>query len=188
MKILNVMVGALLLAAAPIAAQAEEMSYSYIDLGYNEVDIDGGPTGDGIGLRGSVGFAENFFVFADYSMFDFSGGVDVDLYSIGFGGRLEIADQVDLVGRLGYAKADASAGGFSIDDSGYLVSAGVRAQVADGFELEGHVIYTDFGGGADDTAVAVAARYFFTKNFAVGAEYQLSDDADTLFAGVRFSF
>lgn len=188
MKIMNVMVGTLLLATAPIAAQAEDMSYSFIDLGYTEVDIDNGPTGDGVGLRGSVGFAENFFVFADYAMFDFSGGVDVDLYSVGFGGHLAIADSVDLVGRAGYAKADASAGGFSVDDSGYLISAGIRAEVADGFELEGNVIYTDFGGGADDTAVAVAARYFFTKNFAVGAEYQLSDDADTLFAGVRFSF
>lgn len=188
MKIVNAMVGTLLLATAPIAAQAEDMSYSYVDAGYTEVDIDNGPTGDGFGLRGSVGFAENFFIFADYSSFDFDGGVDVDLYSVGLGGRIGIADDVDLVGRAGYVEADASAGGFSIDDDGYLVSAGVRAQVAEGFELEGNVIYTDFGGNADDTAVAVAARYFFTENFAVGTEYQLSDDADTLFAGVRFSF
>jgi len=188
MKIVNAMVGTLVLAAAPIAAQAEDMSYSYVDLGYTEVDIDNGPTGDGFGLRGSVGIAENFFLFADYSSIDFSGGVDIDLYSVGLGGRIDIAEDVDLVGRAGYAKADASAGGFSVDDDGYLVSAGVRAQVAEGFELEGNVIYTDFGGNADDTAVAIAGRYFFTKNFAVGAEYQLSDDADTLFAGVRFSF
>jgi len=190
MKIVNAMVGAVLLAAMPVAAQAEDMSYSFIDLGYSEVDIDsGGPTGDGFGVRGSVGFAENFFVFADYSSYDFSGGVDVDFYSVGLGGHMEIADNVDLVGRAGYAKADASAGGgFGLDDDGYVVAAGVRARPADSFELEGNVIYTDFGSGADDTAVAVAARYFFTKNFAVGAEFQLADDANTLFAGVRFSF
>lgn len=188
MKIANALLGSLMLAALPLAAQAEDMSYSYIDLGYSEANLDNGPTGDGFGLRGSVGVAENFFVFADYASWDFPAGVDVDLYSVGLGGRIGIADQVDLVGRVGYAKADASAGGFSADDSGYLVSAGIRAQVAEGFELEGNVIYTDFGGGADDTGVSVAARYFFTKNFAVGAEYQVSDDYDTIFAGVRFSF
>lgn len=187
MKIVNAMVGTLLLAAAPIAAQAEDMSYSFVDLGYAETNLDGGPTGDGFGLRGSIGFAENFFAFADYLNQDIA-GVDIDVYSVGLGGRLEIAESVDLVGKAGYLKAEGEAGGFTADDSGYLVSAGVRARPASQFELEGNVIYRDFGGGADDTAVAVGARYFFTDMFAVNAEYELSDDVDTWFAGVRLSF
>lgn len=187
MKIVNAMAGTLLLAAAPIAAQAEDMSYSFIDLGYAETNLDGGPTGDGFGLRGSIGFAENFFAFADYLNQDFS-GIDFDIYTVGLGGHLDIAESVDLVGRVGYVDANASFGGLSADESGYLVSAGVRAQPAKQFELEGNVIYRDLGSGADDTAVAVGARYFFTDLFAVGAEYELSDDADTWFAGVRLSF
>ena len=187
MKILNAMVGTLLLAAAPIAAQAEDMSYSFIDLGYSELNFDGGPTGDGFGVRGSIGFAENFFGFADYQSLDFSLG-DLDIYSIGLGGRMEIAESVDLVGKVGYLKADVSSDGLSGDESGYLVSAGVRARPASQFELEGNVIYRDFGSGSDDTAVAVAARYFFTDMFAIGAEYEMSDDQDIWFAGVRLSF
>jgi hypothetical protein len=188
MKFMTATIGSLLLAALPFAAQAEDISYSYIDLGYNEVNIDNGPTGDGFGLRGSVGIAENFFVFADYSSFDFDGGLDVDLYSVGLGGKISVAEDVDLVGRIGYAEVDASFEGFSGDESGYTVAGGVRSRITEGLELEGNVIYTDLGGGADDTALAVAGRYFFTKNFAIGAEYQVSDDADTIFAGVRFSF
>jgi hypothetical protein len=187
MKIVNAMVGTLLLAAAPIAAQAEDMSYSYIDLGYAETNLDGGPTGDGFGARGSIGFAENFFAFADYLSQDF-GPIDIDIYSVGLGGHMGLADSVDLVGRVGYLKADASAGGFSGDEDGYMASAGVRARPAQQFELEGNVIYRDLGGGADDTAVAVGARYFFTDMFAIGAEYEMSDDADTWFAGIRLSF
>lgn len=183
MKILNAMVGTVLLAAAPIAAQAEDMSYSFIDLGYAETNLDGGPTGDGFGARGSVGFAENFFAFADYLSQDFSGG-DLDVYSVGLGGRMEIAESVDLVGKAGYLKFDGSGG----DESGYLVSAGVRARPASQFELEGNVIYRDLGGDADDTAVAVGARYFFTDMFAVNAEYEIGDDVDRWFAGVRLSF
>lgn len=187
MKIVNAMVGTLLLAAAPIAAQAEDMSYSFIDLGYAETNLDGGPTGDGFGARGSVGFAENFFVFADYLNQDF-GPIDFDLYSVGLGGHMELADSVDLVGRFGYLKAEGDSGGLTADDDGYLVSAGVRARPAQQFELEGNVIYRDLGGGADDTAVAVGARYHFTEMFAVGAEYEMSDDADTWFAGIRLTF
>jgi opacity protein-like surface antigen len=190
MKIMKALVGSFLLAAMPLAAQAADgMSYSYVDLGYTEIDIDGAPSGDGLGLRGSVGFADNFFAYADYATYNFPGSVDVDLYSVGLGGRIPLSDMVDLVGRAAYAKVDASAGGgLSANDDGYQVAAGLRAEVADGFELEGNVIYTDFGGSSDDTEVAVGGRYFFTDNFAVGAEYRTGSDADTLFAGVRFAF
>lgn len=189
MKIMKALVGSCLLAAMPLAAQAADgMSYSYVDLGYNEIDIDGAPSGDGFGLRGSIGFAENFFAFAEYSTFGFPASVDVDFYSVGLGGRIGVSDTVDLVGRAGYAKADASLGGFSADDDGYVVAAGVRAEVAEGLELDGNVIYTDFGSGADDTELAVGGRYFFTENFAAGAEFRTGDDADTIFVGVRFAF
>jgi hypothetical protein len=189
MKIMKALVGSCLLAAMPLAAQAADgMSYSYVDLGYTEIDIDGAPTGDGFGLRGSVGFAENFFASADYASFSFPGGLDVDYYTVGLGGRIGVSDTVDLVGRAAYAKADASAGGLTADDDGYQVAAGVRAEVAEGLELEGNVIYTDFGSGADDTELAVGGRYFFTENVAAGAEFRTGDDADTIFVGVRFAF
>ncbi|HEU0225197.1 MAG TPA: outer membrane beta-barrel protein [Steroidobacteraceae bacterium] len=190
MKIMKALVGSCLLAVMPLAAQAADgMSYSYVDLGYNEIDIDGAPSGDGLGLRGSIGFAENFFAFAEYANFGFPASVDVDVYSVGLGGRLGVSDRVDLVGRVGYTEADFSAGGFSADADGYLVSAGVRAEVAEGFELEGSVIYSDYGSsGGDDTELAVGGRYFFTENFAAGAEFRTGDDADTIFVGVRFAF
>ena len=186
MKTVKALVGAVLLAATPLAVQADEMSYSFIDLNYTDANLDNGPSGDGFNLRGSVGFAENFFGFADYLTQDF-GLQDIDIYSIGLGGHMDLSDSVDLVGRVGYLSANASNDGASAED-GFMASAGVRARPAQQFELEGNVIYRDLGGGADDTAVAVGARYFFTDMFAVGAEYEMSDDADTWFAGVRLSF
>ncbi len=187
MKILNAMVGTLLLAAAPIAAQAEDMGYSFLDLGYTETNLDGsGSEGDGFGARGSVGFAEDFFVFADYLNLEID-GVDVETYAVGLGGHLDLSESVDLVGRAGYLSANVSGDGLSAND-GYLVSAGVRARPASQFELEGNVIYRDLGGDIDDTAVAVGARYHLTDVFAIGAEYEISDDADTWFAGIRLTF
>jgi hypothetical protein len=195
MKIMKALIGSLLLAAVPLAAQAEGMSYSYVEAGYNEADIDGVESGDGFSVRGSAGFAENFFGFADYSTFGFSGGVDLDQWNVGIGGRLGISDNVDLVGRVGYSTLDLSVSGLgSGDESGYSVSAGIRGQVTDGFELEGHVIHTDLGSGVgDSTGILVGGRYFFTDNFAAGAEYRTGDDiagadVDVIYAGVRFTF
>ncbi len=193
MKILKAMVGSLMLAALPLAAQAEDMSYSYVEVGYVSTDIDSlSESADGIGVRGSVGFAENFFGFAEYATQEAEvGGIDIDVdqMSVGLGGRFGISEKVDLVGRIGYTEVDVSGGGASTDADGYLVSAGVRGQVAEDFELEGHVIHVDLGSqGGDDTSLAVGGRYFFTENFAAGAEYQFGDDADTWILGVRFTF
>lgn len=192
MKMLNAMVGSLLLAALPLAAQAQEMSYSYAEIGFAEIDIDAPEDGDGLALRGSFGITDDFFVFADYAMYEFDtggGDIDLDLYTVGLGGHMEISDKVDLVGRLGYANADASGPGGGVpDDGGYLISAGLRGRVANNLELEGGVVHVDFGDDADDTALTVGGRYFFTENFAVGADVQLGDNIDTIFAGVRWAF
>ncbi len=188
MKIVNAMVASLLLAALPLAAQAEGMSYSYVDLGYVETDIDNAPTADGFGVRGSVGFAENYFAFGEYTNQDLQ-GIDIDQLAVGLGGHLDLTEKLDLVGRVGYLDAEASVGGISVSVDGYLVSAGLRGQVAPDFELEGHVIHRDLGDdGGDDTAVAIGGRYFFTNRFALGAEYEIADDAKTILVGGRFSF
>ena len=188
MKILKTVTAGLMLAATPLLAQAEGMSYSYLDLGYVETDIDGvGPKADGFAARGSVGIADNFFVFAEYADQSVS-VVDFKQYAVGLGGHFGLSDNLDLVGRAGWAKAEASGFGASFDDDGYLVSVGLRSRLGANVELEGSAIHTDFGGNSDDTALAVGARYHFNKNFAVGAEYQHGDDASSILAGVRLSF
>jgi len=188
MKILKAMTAGVMLAAIPLAVHAQGMSYSYVDLGYVETEIDGvGPKADGFGLRGSGGFAENFFVFAEFADQSIR-NIDIEQLAVGLGGHLPLSDNLDLVGRAGWARAEASGFGGSIDDDGYLVSAGLRGRIGEYVELEGSVIHTDFGGNSDDTAVAVGGRYHFTQNFAVGAEYQEGDETSTIMAGVRFSF
>ena len=189
MKFLNVMTAGAMLAAMPLASHADPMNYSFVDGAYVETNIDGvSGNPDGFALRGSVGFAENYFAFAEYSKQSLS-GIDLDTTAVGLGGHYGLSDNMDLVGRAGWFRAHGSGGGLSAGEDGYLVSAGVRGRVADSFELEGSVIYTDLGGaGGNDTAVAVGGRYFFTRNFAVGAEYQKGNDSSTILAGVRYSF
>jgi hypothetical protein len=187
MKLINSAAGSLLLAIAPLAAHAEDMSYSYVNLDYTDVAPDQGPSGDGVSLRGSVGFATNYFVFAEYGMFDVD-VVDVDLTTVGLGGHFSVSDNLDFVGRAGYLELDISAPGFSDSQDGWLVSAGLRSRVGNHVELEGSVMQRELGDAGDDTVFTVGGRYHFNDLFAIGAEYQTGNDVEFIYAGVRISF
>jgi hypothetical protein len=188
MKLTKVVLGSLMLAVTPLAAQAEDMSYSYVDAAYVETDFDAiGPSADGFGLRGSVGFAGNFFVFGEFSS-QSVGGVDLDQMAAGIGGHYGLADNLDLFGRLGWMQLEVSAGPIDLDDDGYLADLGLRGRVGDAVELEGGARYTDFSDGGDDTAVFFGGRFHFNETWALGAEYQSGDDISTILAYVRASF
>jgi hypothetical protein len=191
MKLAKVVVGSAMLALAPLAASAADMSYSFVDVGYIETDIDGvSDKADGFALRGSVGFAQNWFVLAEYvaqSVSEFD--VDIDTISVGFGGHYGINENLDVVGKLAYTEVDLSApGGLDASDDGFFLEAGLRGRVADAVELEGGLRYVDFSDGGDDTGFYVAGRYHFNAMWAVGAEYRSADDASSWLAGVRVSF
>ena len=189
MKCMKVVLGSVMLALAPLAALADDMSYSYVDLAYVETDIDGlGPSADGFGVRGSIGFAENWFVFAEYSSQSVA-DVDIDDIAVGIGGHYGLTESLDLVGRLGWMQVDLSApGGLEADDDGYLADLGFRGRIGDSVELEGGLRYTDFSDGGDDTSVVVGGRFHFNKTWAIGAEYQSGSDRSSILALVRASF
>ena len=172
MKLVKVIFGGLVLAAAPLAALAEDMSYSFVDLAYVETEIDGaGQSPDGFVLRGSVGFAVNWFAFAEYSAQSVS-GVDLDAFAVGVGGHYSLAENLDLVGRIGWTESEVSFGPFDFDDDGYLIDAGLRGRVGDSVELEGGARYADFSDAGDSTALYVGGRFHFNDTWALGAEYQ----------------
>ena len=50
-----------------------------MDLNYVSADLENGPSGDGFGTRGSVGFGGNFFVFAEL--------LDGDEFALNIAGR-----------------------------------------------------------------------------------------------------
>jgi hypothetical protein len=206
----------LLMATAPFLTHADDMSYRYFQVGYMQIDVDldadfendgfiaDDESGDGFATRGSFGFADNFFVFTEYSKqsFDFDAedtvfgdvpvNIDVDQITIGLGGHYPLSDNLDLVGRAGWSgiKVDVEFDDFDeeADDTGYLVGGGLRGRLGENFELEGGVVYQDFGGGADDTGGEILARWHFNKTWALAAEYQDIGEISSFIIGVRASF
>jgi len=80
-----------LAAALPMSAQASELSYSFVELDYvnsrAEILSSAFYGTEGYGLRGSYGFAENYYVSGGYtnSDFDASGSLNADPWDLGFG-------------------------------------------------------------------------------------------------------
>ena len=179
--------------AAP--AFAADISYNFIEVAYQEIDIDGGffggfdVDGDGFGIGGAFELNENWFLGASYSKADFDFGVDYDELMLGVGYHVPISDNADFYGMFSYLTAEASADGFgSVDEDGYAATIGVRGMVGERFELNGSLAYVDFGNGGDSTAFGAGALYYFTNAIAAGFSIDIDDDVTAYGIGVRVYF
>ena len=183
-------VAAALLLAAP--AMADGLNYSYLQGGYQRVELDDDffdVDGDGFGIGGSYDFGNNVFAFAGYSMADFDFGVDVDELNVGVGYHIGIAERTDFVASIAYVSVEAEASGFgSVDDSGIGASVGLRSMVSDRLELSGSLNYVDLDDSGDDTSISGAAWYDVTDAVAIGANLGFGDDTTTYGLGARFYF
>jgi hypothetical protein len=176
----------------PLLAQADNLSYSYVEVAYVNTDLDDFDEEiDGFALRGSVEISEQAFMFAGYtdqSTTVFGEDLELRSYGLGLGYAWPVSDTADLYGKVGYVEAEAEFAGFSVDDDGFSLGVGLRGRMAEQFELEGAVTYTDLSDSGDDTLLGVGARWYFTDVFALGVELETDDDATTYGVGVRFNF
>ena len=186
-------IGAALVAgmlSAPSFAD-DGLSYTYLEAGYLDTEIDIGPEdvdGDGVGVAGSFAVNETFFLTASYGTQDFDFGVDVDQWSAGIGAHTSLTDNMDLVGTISYVDAEVDTPFGSVDDDGFGLGVGVRGRFTDNIELEAGINYVDLDDAGDDTSFAAGGRYYFTEAFAVGAGFEIGDDVTMWTVGVRMEF
>jgi hypothetical protein len=181
------------IAALSIAgpAMAEDgFDYSYVELGYVKSELDDFDVdGDGLGVRGSYEFTQNFHAFAAYSDQDFDFDVGATTFEIGAGLAWPINPNMDVVGTLSYLQAEVDVPFFgSVEDDGFALGAGLRARAIERLELTGGLKYVSFDEGGDDTSLSAGGRYFFTKMFAAGVDVDFDDDGTTWMLAARMSF
>ncbi len=174
---------------------ADELSYTWVEANYLETELDdddGDLDGDGLGLSGSFAFTENLHGFASYSDqefdLDIAPDVSFEMLDIGAGVNFPLNPGLDIIGTLSYLDVQASAGGASADDNGYRLGAALRGRVASKLELTGGISYIDLDDSGDDTTYGVGGRYYFTDNFALGANADFADDQMTWTLGARYDF
>ena len=172
-------------ALSPLAASAEDVSYSYVEVKYVDIEVEAGAANAseaGFGLAGSYAINDMFHIGLDYSSVD-----GLDQTTLGFGYHTEIGDAASFYADLNWENVDAGAFG---DDDGYSVMLGVRGMVADSFELEGYLGQIDIIDS--ETVFGIEGRYFFNDQMAVGLGYEMTEfggaDVDTLELAFRYNF
>ena len=182
---------AMALGLSSVAEAAEDLGYTYVEGGYQNIDIDDlDEDGDGYTIGGSVALTDMFHVFGGYGHAEIDvdgfGDVDYDTWEIGGGLNYRVGGKTDFVGRVSYVSAELDAGFDDVDDDGYRLYAGLRGGFDAPVELEGGVSYTDLNDYGDETAFVGAIRYYFTKQWAVGGSVNLGEDQTTWGLNVRW--
>lgn len=177
---------ALGLASLTTAAVASDTSpsYDYASASYVYFDFDGGSV-DGFTLDYSKSFTDNLFGEVDYLRV--SEGATVQRVNLQLGYAYDLNDNVDLVATGGISHEKVSGGGFSISDTGFVATAGVRSRLSSQFEAGASIDYYNF----DDsfTEFTFYGRYFFRPNLSANAAFTLDDDSDSVYkVGVSFHF
>jgi Ax21 family sulfation-dependent quorum factor len=173
-----------LLAALPLAhAQASELSYSYLEAGYLNIDPKGFSSQDGWGVRGSAAVSDNFHIFGGYDNFRVrvsNARFDIDFWRIGLGYNMAISDSSDLVARVAYEDFDG--------DDGWSVEVGLRGALAPNFEGFVGLGYADGSDFSGEAYLALQGQYKFNRNWGLVADAKLAEDGRVFFIGPRFSF
>jgi Ax21 family sulfation-dependent quorum factor len=171
-----------LAAALPMSAQASELSYSFVELDYVNVDGDA----DGFGLRGAYNFGDSgFYGLAGYNNVEVDNtNIDVDFYEIGAGYHYGISENTDLIAELAYQNAEV----LGFDADGYRLSGGFRGNLADSFEGLVKINYLDGDNVDGDFSGTLGAQYKFNETWGMTGEIEFADGGETYLVGVRASF
>lgn len=205
----NTLILAAMLAAAPFAAHAEGLSYTYVEGGWNRTDINVDEDSqdiDGGYLRGSWQIAEPVYLFAgyqrasdDYTVATFySSKVTVQQASLGIGYRLEMTERVDFTADIGVlrvkAEADLRENGSRLaraSDSNTLgmINVGLRGKPSARTEAWAKAGYID-GSDVDqgEFVGTLGGQINFTRTWGLVGEVEFIDDANQYKVGVRASF
>ncbi|WP_369934158.1 outer membrane beta-barrel protein [Xanthomonas tesorieronis] len=205
----NTLILAAMLAAAPFAAHAEGLSYSYVEGGWNRTDINVDETSediDGGYLRGSWQIAEPVYVFAGYQRDSddftvatlYSSKVTVQQASLGIGYRQEMTERVDFTADVSVlrvkAEADLRENGRRLaraSDSNTLgtINVGLRGKPSPRTEAWVKAGYID-GSDVDqgEFVGTVGGQVNFTRTWGLVGEVEFIDNANQYKVGVRASF
>ena len=174
-----------LVLALLVAANAGDLSYSYLQAGATRIDPDGSDAENGFGFGGAGALTENWHVFGNYRSYDvnvLNTSYNVDGWNAGFGYNMGISDSADFFGRVSYEKVDADI----VDGNGWGLEAGVRNAFTKHFEAGASLKYIDLEDDSS-TGVELYGQYKFGEWGIVGT-LNLSNDGNELFVGPRISF
>lgn len=176
--------------AAPLAA-ADDLSYSYAEGWYSDIDFDG-IDGDALGGGVSVEVSDATFIYGAYESGEINtwfDDVDISTLQIGGGWHTPFTDSTDFVVQGGGFRADVSDYGDA--EWGANVGAGVRGAVTQVIILEAGIQYAHFWDSDIDgeLSTSVGGEFRVSESLSLNAGYTWGEDDVTSWnAGVRVYF
>jgi len=192
----RILLAALAAAVLPLAAQAGDLSYNYVQAGYDAAHNDNSGR-DSHGWTGDASFAigEHFQVLGGYSHNNRdvpdNSSRTANSWRLGGGFHTPVSGNTDFVADVDYHQA--SVDGVSRDVKGYSAEGGVRSALAPRFEgwaLAGYSHIHDPGDGRNNGEAfgKLGGQYKFNKNWGLVAEGRLAENDRSIFIGPRISF
>lgn len=172
-----------LLSTMSLAAHAGNFDYNYGQIGYETGDY------EGLTLTGSFEVDKDIFVIARYTgLSSDDAGVDVDFtdISVGAGYHMPIDAKTDAVFTVSFDSMEVDNPAATIDDTGILITAGLRHNLNAKVELAGNIYHVSTFEG--DTGIQGEARYKFKKNMSAGVSFVTGDYLDGLGLNFRIGF
>lgn len=176
---------------------SREISYNFVqgtfvsstvDTGFEDVDA------TGIGVSGSFVITPNIALTAGFgtTSFDTFLGVDIDTTELSFGvtGYTSVAEGTSVFGNFSVLKANIEAtDGFNTiddDDTGNVISVGLRHMATDAVEIEAGFSRVDVFDESGNT-FGIGIRFYANDKFSLGVGYATGDDVDSLILNARFN-
>lgn len=172
-----------LAAILPWSAQASELSYTFVQGDYVNVDGDA----DGFGGRGSLNFgSSDFYGFGGYNSVEVdNSSFEIDTFEVGIGYHYGLSDRAHLIAELAYVNSDV--GPFDID--AYRTSVGLRGLLTDQLEGIAKLNYTDGNNVSGTTSGTFGLLFKFNKTWGLSGEVELAEhNVQVYTAGIRASF
>jgi hypothetical protein len=169
-----------ILLAAPLAAEAGDFNYNYVEGAYTSVNPSGRSSSlTGVTVDGSFAFDPHWHAIAGVEHVSGQNAFDV-----GAGWNTALADNVDVLIEGEFLSTDVAA---NTTNTGWGVNGGLRFQLAPMFELDGLVSHTDVNSVTENT-LGVRGLFSIDKFWHVFASYANNSNADTFMIGVRYNF
>lgn len=193
MKTANRIAHLVLLSSLSCSVYASDFNYQYGQIDYLMGDF------EGFAVKGSFNITDQIFAIAGYTgASDDEAGFDIDYtqLNIGAGYHMPINQQTDAVFTVSIVDAEVEIPdtvilgipipGYTEDDTGVLLTAGVRFNVSPEVELAGGIHHISTFDG--DTGIHAEARYHFKPNMSGGIGFSTDDYNDGLSINFRMGF
>jgi len=204
---MRTLLAAAILAAMPFAAAAEGLSYTYVEAGWNKIEVNddwlGDPDADGGYLRGSVAIARNVHLFGGYASVSKTYRYDdarikyeLAQPEFGIGYHQAFSERLDFTADLawlrlnGKARLDVPGESVSAREhaNGGRVSLGLRGKPSPRTELwlkAGYLDGSDFDGSFVGT---LGGQINFNRTWGLVGEVEVIEDFSRYGLGLRASF